>query len=112
MSEELYNFIFTQDPTIFADEGSATLVAQYRALWISLSRLSCETGLFMCYTYGHLCVLSFSVMTLSLYGSLSNLHDGLYLRHLGLALAVCVIGGVTYVMANGAHHAAREASHR
>ncbi|KDR19186.1 gustatory and odorant receptor 63a-like [Zootermopsis nevadensis] len=103
ISENLF-----KDPTIFADEGSATLVAQYRALWISLSRLSCETGLFMCYTYGHLCVLSFSVMTLSLYGSLSNLHDGLYLRHLGLALAVCVIGGVTYVMANGAHHAARE----
>jgi succinate dehydrogenase hydrophobic anchor subunit len=57
-------------------------------------------------------MLSFSVVTLSLYGSLSNVHDGLYLRHSGLAMAVCVIGGITYVMANAAHHAASEVSHR
>jgi hypothetical protein len=66
----------------------------------------------MCYTYGHLFVLLFSVITLSLYGSLSNVHDGLYLRHVGLAMAVFVIGGITYFMANAAHHAASEVSHR
>jgi gustatory receptor len=91
-------------------EGSSKLVCQYRALWISLSRLSRETGLFMCYTYGHMCVLSFSVLTLSLYGSLSNVHDGLYMRHLGLGMAVCVIGGITYVISNVAHHTASEVS--
>ena len=64
----------------------------------------------MCYTYGHVCVLSFSVMTLSLYGTLSSIHDGLYVRHLGLAISVCVIGGITYVTCNVAHHAAREVS--
>jgi gustatory receptor len=85
-------------------------VAQYRALWISLSKLTRETGVFMCYTYGYMCVLSFSVVTLSLYGTLSNVHDGLYVRHLGLAMAVCVIGGITYVISNVAHHTAIEVS--
>ena len=85
-------------------------MAQYRDLWISLSRLTRETGLFMCYTYGHMCVLSFSVTTLSLYGTLSNVHDGLYMRHLGLAMTVCVIGGITYVICNVAHHAVMEVS--
>lgn len=64
----------------------------------------------MCYTYGHMCVLSFSVVTFSLYGTLSNVHDGLYMRHMGLAMAVCVIGGITYVISNVAHHAANEVS--
>lgn len=79
-------------------------MAQYRALWISLSRLTRETGVFMFYTYGHMCVLSFTVVTLSLYGSLSNVHDGLYVRHLGLAMIVCVVGGITYIISNVAHH--------
>ncbi|XP_023717013.1 uncharacterized protein LOC111869601 isoform X2 [Cryptotermes secundus] len=92
----------------FAQERSAKLVRQYRDLWVSLNRLSRETGLFMCYTYGHMCVLSFSVVTFSLYGTLSNVHDGLYMRHMGLAMAVCVIGGITYVICNVAHHAASE----
>ena len=87
-------------------------MAQYRDLWISLSRLTRETGMFMCYTYGHMCVLSFSVTTLSLYGTLSNVHDGLYMRHLGLAMTVCVVGGITYVICNVAHHAAMEVSLR
>jgi hypothetical protein len=64
----------------------------------------------MCYTYGHLFVLSFSVVTFSLYGSLSNVHDGMFMRHMGLAMAVCVVGGITCVISDVAHHAASEVS--
>lgn len=64
----------------------------------------------MCYTYGHMCVLSFSVVTLSLYGTLSSVHDGVYMRHLVLAISVCFIGGIMYVISNVAHHAAIEVS--
>jgi hypothetical protein len=64
----------------------------------------------MCYTYGHLFVLSFCVVTFSLYGTLSNVHDGLYIRHMGLALAVVVVGGLTCLISNAAHHAASEVS--
>jgi uncharacterized protein (DUF39 family) len=91
-------------------QRSAMLVCQYRDLWFSMNRLCRETGLFMCYTYGHMCVLSFTVVTFSLYGSLSNMHDGLYMRHMGLGVAVCVIGGMTYIISNVAHHAASEVS--
>ncbi|GFG31240.1 hypothetical protein Cfor_06768 [Coptotermes formosanus] len=93
---------------LFVHERLATLVAQYTDLWVSLSRLTRETGVFMCYTYGHMCVLSFSVVTLSLYGTLSSVHDGVYMRHLVLAMSVCFIGGIMYVISNVAHHAAIE----
>ncbi|PNF24014.1 hypothetical protein B7P43_G08614 [Cryptotermes secundus] len=111
ISENFFNcHVFQKGTFSFAQERSAKLVRQYRDLWVSLNRLSRETGLFMCYTYGHMCVLSFSVVTFSLYGTLSNVHDGLYMRHMGLAMAVCVIGGITYVICNVAHHAASEVS--
>jgi len=32
------------------------------------------------------------------------------MRHLGLAMTVCVIGGIMYVICNVAHHAAMEVS--
>lgn len=109
MSANFFNVhVFNKDAFSFMQERSGKLVCQYRDLWVSLNRLCRETGLFMCYTYGHMCVLSFSVVTFSLYGSLSNVHDGLYMRHMGLAMAVCVIGGITYVISNVAHHAASE----
>ncbi|XP_069684722.1 gustatory and odorant receptor 63a-like isoform X2 [Periplaneta americana] len=99
---------FFKDPSIFVNERSAPIVAQYRALYMSLARLSRETGLFMCYTYGHWCALCFSVETLSLYGTLSNIHDGMYMKHLGLAMSVCTLAGMLYIIVNSAHHAANE----
>jgi hypothetical protein len=54
------------------------------------------------------CCLSLS--RLSLYGTLSNVHDGLYMRQLGLAMIVCIVGDITYVICDVAHHAAMEVS--
>jgi hypothetical protein len=62
----------------------------------------------MCYSYGHLTVLAFTIMTLQFYGSLSNIHDGEYLKHIGLGLCVLLSAGMVFIMANTAHHATDE----
>ncbi|KAJ9579032.1 hypothetical protein L9F63_024859, partial [Diploptera punctata] len=103
-----YKLDFFKDQSMFEYESSAIKVAQYRTLWMRISRLSRDTGMFMCYSYGHLSVLAFTVTTLQLYGSLSNIHDGEYLKHTGLAVCVILSAAMIYITANCAHHATEE----
>lgn len=66
--------------------GPASKVAEYRSLWLRLTKITRDTGASMCYTMIFLCLYLFMTITLSIYGLLSQIQAGLGLKDIGLAI--------------------------
>ncbi|XP_026474908.1 LOW QUALITY PROTEIN: gustatory and odorant receptor 24-like, partial [Ctenocephalides felis] len=69
--------------------GPAALVADYRGLWLRLSRMTRDTGLATCYTFTFINLYLFLIITLSIYGLMSKINDGFGTKDIGLALTAC-----------------------
>lgn len=66
------------------------MVADYRALWLQLSKLTRDTGNAVCYTFTFICVYLFFVITLSVYGLMSQVSEGFSVKDIGLTItALC-----------------------
>ncbi|KOB69745.1 Gustatory receptor [Operophtera brumata] len=60
--------------------GPAGKVAEYRALWLRLSKLARNTGIANCYTFTFVSLYLFLIITLSIYGLLSQISEGFGVR--------------------------------
>lgn len=81
------------------------MVADYRALWLRLSKLTRDTGTATCSTLIFINLYLFFIITLSIYGLMSQLSEGFGVKDIGLAItAMCNIG-LLFFICDEAHYA-------
>ncbi|CAG4959800.1 unnamed protein product [Colias eurytheme] len=85
--------------------GPAGKVAEYRALWLRLSKLSRDTGIANCYTFTFVNLYLFLIITLSIYGLLSQISEGFGTKDIGLALTACCSIFLLFFICDEAHYA-------
>ncbi|KAJ2947628.1 hypothetical protein O0L34_g17429 [Tuta absoluta] len=85
--------------------GPAKRVSDYRGLWLRLSKLARDTGIANCYTFTFVNLYLFLIITLSIYGLLSQVSEGFGTKDIGLALtAVCSVF-LLFFICDEAHYA-------
>lgn len=83
------------------------MVADYRALWLRLSKLTRDTGTATFITYIFINLYLFIIITLSIYGLLSQLSAGFGIKDIGLAVtAICSIC-LLFFICDEAHYASQ-----
>ncbi|XP_055639886.1 gustatory and odorant receptor 24 isoform X2 [Toxorhynchites rutilus septentrionalis] len=85
--------------------GPAAMVSEYRALWLRLSKLSRGTGFATCYTFTFICLYLFFIITLSIYGLMSQISNGFGIKDIGLAVTAFCSTGLLFFICDEAHHA-------
>ncbi|KAH9638409.1 hypothetical protein HF086_004211 [Spodoptera exigua] len=85
--------------------GPAGRVAEYRALWLRLSKLSRDTGIANCYTFTFVNLYLFLIITLSIYGLLSQISEGFGIKDIGLALTAIYGIFLLFFICDEAHYA-------
>ncbi|KAL9904783.1 gustatory receptor 63a isoform 1-T2 [Glossina fuscipes fuscipes] len=85
--------------------GPAAMVADYRALWLRLSKLTRDTGTATCYTFTFLNVYLFFIITLSIYGLMSQLSEGFGIKDIGLAITAVWNVCLLFFICDQAHYA-------
>ncbi|XP_038207281.1 gustatory and odorant receptor 24 [Zerene cesonia] len=87
--------------------GPAGKVAEYRALWLRLSKLARDTGIANCYTFTFVNLYLFLIITLSVYGLLSQISEGFGTKDIGLALTACCSIFLLFFICDEAHYASQ-----
>ncbi|CAG9864389.1 unnamed protein product, partial [Phyllotreta striolata] len=72
--------------------GPAQKVAEYRSLWMLLSRIIRDTGNAFSFTMTFLCLYLFLVITLTIYGLMSQIQEGFGTKDIGLAITAFFSG--------------------
>ncbi|XP_055606612.1 gustatory and odorant receptor 24 isoform X2 [Uranotaenia lowii] len=85
--------------------GPAAMVSDYRSLWLRLSKLSRDTGFSTCYTFTFLCLYLFFIITLSIYGLMSQISEGFGIKDIGLAVTAFCSIGLLFFICDEAHYA-------
>ncbi|XP_062554374.1 gustatory and odorant receptor 24 [Armigeres subalbatus] len=85
--------------------GPAAMVSEYRSLWLRLSKLARGTGSSTCYTFTFLCVYLFFIITLSIYGLMSQISEGFGIKDIGLAVTAFCSVALLFFICDEAHHA-------
>ncbi|XP_061379893.1 gustatory and odorant receptor 24 isoform X2 [Danaus plexippus] len=85
--------------------GPAGKVAEYRALWLRLSKLAQDTGLANCYTFTFVNLYLFLIITLSIYGLLSQISEGFGIKDIGLFVTACCSIFLLFFICDEAHYA-------
>ncbi|XP_063380245.1 gustatory and odorant receptor 24 [Cydia fagiglandana] len=85
--------------------GPAGKVAEYRALWLRLSKLARDTGIANCYTFTFMSLYLFLIITLSIYGLLSKISEGFGVKDIGLALTAFCSIMLLFFICDEAHYA-------
>ncbi|KAM7354902.1 gustatory receptor 63a isoform 2-T2 [Cochliomyia hominivorax] len=85
--------------------GPAAMVADYRALWLRLSKLTRDTGTATCYTFTFLNLYLFFIITLSIYGLMSQLSEGFGIKDIGLAITALWNVCLLFFICDQAHYA-------
>ncbi|XP_055843751.1 gustatory and odorant receptor 63a isoform X1 [Episyrphus balteatus] len=85
--------------------GPAAMVADYRSLWLRLSKLTRDTGTATCYTFTFLNLYLFFIITLSIYGLMSQLSEGFGIKDIGLAITAIWSICLLFFICDEAHYA-------
>ncbi|XP_030385835.1 gustatory and odorant receptor 63a [Scaptodrosophila lebanonensis] len=89
------NFLALRFQKALRHIGPASMVADYRALWLRLSKLTRDTGTATCYTLMFMSLYLFFIITLSIYGLMSQMSAGLGIKDIGLLITamwnVCLL---------------------
>ncbi|XP_022904370.1 gustatory and odorant receptor 24 [Onthophagus taurus] len=85
--------------------GPSVRVAEYRSLWMMLSKLTRNLGDSVCYMVTFLCLYLFLVITLTVYGLLSQIQGGLGIKDVGLTVSAVFATGLLYFVCDEAHYA-------
>ncbi|VVD03609.1 unnamed protein product [Leptidea sinapis] len=87
--------------------GPAGIVAEYRALWLRLSKLARNTGIANCYSFTFVNLYLFLIITLSVYGLLSQISEGFGTKDIGLALTAFCSTFLLFFICDEAHYASQ-----
>lgn len=90
--------------------GPSSMVADYRSLWMLLSRLIRELSNAKCYIVTFLCLYLFLIITLTVYGLLSKLQEGFGTKDIGLAVTAVFAVALLYFLCDEAHYASNSVS--
>lgn len=90
--------------------GPASLVSEYRALWLRLSKLTRDTGVANCYTFAFMNLYLFLIITLSIYGLMSQLSEGFGVKDIGLFVTACYSICLLFFICDVAHYASQNVS--
>lgn len=90
--------------------GPALHVAEHRALWLRLSNLTRDTGVALCYSLTFLYLYLFLAITLSIYGLMSQIQEGLGIKDIGLTLTALSSIGLLFYLCDEAHYASQNVS--
>uniref|UniRef100_A0A336LIB2 Gustatory receptor n=1 Tax=Culicoides sonorensis TaxID=179676 RepID=A0A336LIB2_CULSO len=85
--------------------GPAKMISDYRALWLRLSKLARDTGFSVCYTFTFITLYLFVIITLTIYGLMSQISNGFGVKDIGLVVtAMCSIC-LLFFICDEAHYA-------
>lgn len=90
--------------------GPTSQVADYRSLWMLLSKLIRAVANASGCTLTFLCVYLFLIITLTIYGLLSQLQEGFGSKDIGLTLNAALATAILYFICDEAHQASRSVS--
>ncbi|KAM3961218.1 gustatory receptor 63a [Aphomia sociella] len=85
--------------------GPAGKVAEYRALWLRLSKIARDTGIANSYSFTFVNLYLFLIITLSIYGLLSQISEGFGIKDIGLALTAFCSIFLLFFICDEAHYA-------
>lgn len=85
--------------------GPARHVSDFRSLWTLLSRIVKDVGNAFGYAMTFLCLYLFLTITLTIYGLLSQIQDGLGVKDIGLAITAVFAAAMLFFISNEAHFA-------
>jgi gustatory receptor len=85
-------------------------VSDYRALWLRLSKIARDTGIANCYTFTFVSLYLFLIITLSIYGLLSQISEGFGIKDIGLAVTACCSILLLFLICDEAHYASHNVS--
>lgn len=82
------------------------MVADFRSLWLRLSRLSRDTGTATSTTFTFINLYMFFIITISIYGLMSQLSEGFGVKDIGLTVTACTSVALLFVICDEAHFSA------
>lgn len=85
--------------------GPSSRVAQYRGLWMSLSKIIRDIGHAFSYTLIFLCLYLFLIITLTIYGLFSQIQEGFGMKDVGLTITAFAALILLYFICDEAHYA-------
>ncbi|VEN48414.1 unnamed protein product, partial [Callosobruchus maculatus] len=85
--------------------GPASQVANYRSLWMMLSKITRDVGNAFGCAMTFLCLYLFLIITLTIYGLLSQIQEGFGIKDIGLAITALFAGAMLFFISNEAHYA-------
>ncbi|XP_030751043.1 gustatory and odorant receptor 24 [Sitophilus oryzae] len=85
--------------------GSSTRVADYRSMWMMLSRIIRNVGNSFGYVLTFLCLYLFFVITLTIYGLFSQIQEGMGFKDIGLTITAVSAVTLLYFICDEAHYA-------
>lgn len=92
--------------------GPSSRVSDYRSLWIMLSRITRDVGDAFGYAMVFLCLYLFLIITLTTYGLLSQIQEGLGTKDIGLAITGFFAGTMLFFISDEAHYASNKVRFR
>ncbi|XP_072381105.1 gustatory and odorant receptor 24-like [Diabrotica undecimpunctata] len=85
--------------------GPANKVAEFRSLWMLLSRIVRDIGNAFSFTLTFLCLYLFLIITLTIYGLMSQIQEGLGVKDIGLAITAFFAAMMLLLISDEAHYA-------
>ncbi|XP_019880133.2 gustatory and odorant receptor 24-like [Aethina tumida] len=85
--------------------GPSSNVADYRALWMMLSKIIRDVGNCFAFCVIFLCLYLFLIITLTIYGLLSQIQEGLGVKDIGLTVTALFSIALLYFICDEAHYA-------
>jgi hypothetical protein len=89
--------------TLEASVTRASVLADYRTLWLELTHLTTETGNAFCYTFGFYLLHQFFILTLSTYATLSDTIIGTFGNNITVTTCVFISGVMILTVCEGAN---------
>lgn len=88
--------------------GPSSRISDYRSLWMMLSKIIRDVGNAFGYAMVFLCLYLFMIITLTVYGLLSQIQDGLGIKDIGLAITAFFAGTMLFFISDEAHYASNK----
>lgn len=87
--------------------GPAGMVSDFRSLWLRLSKLARETGTATSSTFTFINLYLFFIITISIYGLMSQLSEGFGVKDIGLTVTAFTSVALLFVICDEAHFSAQ-----
>ncbi|KAB0798704.1 hypothetical protein PPYR_09697 [Photinus pyralis] len=85
--------------------GPSQLVAEYRAMWMLLSKIVRDVGMAFTFEIIFLALYLFFIITLTIYGLFSQIQSGFGIKDVGLTITASLATMVLYYICDEAHYA-------